>query len=141
MSWKLEEAVEYYRRQGAPADQSALKALLFEVQDNGGGSISSGLIPEIAQRLGVKENLVLAMIRRIPRLRLKEVHVLELCAGPNCGKHRALAEAAEKLTGGSVELRYIPCQRMCGKGPNIRYDGKLYHRADEMLLRKLLKNL
>jgi len=138
MNWNLEEAVEYYRRQGAPGDQSALTALLFEVQDNGGGSIPSDLVPRIAEKLGTRESLILALIRRIPRLRLREVHVLELCAGPNCGRHRALVDAAERLAGRAVELRYVPCQRMCGKGPNIRYDGKLYHRADEELLRKLL---
>ena len=37
-----------------------------------------------------------------------------------------------------VTLKTIPCQRMCGKGPNIRFDGKLYHKADEALLRQLL---
>lgn len=27
---------------------------------------------------------------------------------------------------------------MCGKGPNMKWDGKLYHRADEALLRSLI---
>jgi hypothetical protein len=28
--------------------------------------------------------------------------------------------------------------RLCGKGPNLRWDGTLHHKADEALLRKLL---
>ena len=27
--------------------------------------------------------------------------------------------------------------RMCGKGPNVKWDGQVYHQADEMLLRQL----
>ena len=30
--WNLEEAVSYYKKQGAPSDQSALVSLLREVQ-------------------------------------------------------------------------------------------------------------
>ncbi|MDO5151848.1 MAG: hypothetical protein Q4D50_00605 [Eubacteriales bacterium] len=38
MSWSLEEAIAYYRTQGAPGDQSALTGFLREVQrENGGG--------------------------------------------------------------------------------------------------------
>jgi hypothetical protein len=29
--------------------------------------------------------------------------------------------------------------RLCGKGPNIRWDGTLYHGADEALLKMLLE--
>ncbi len=137
MEWNIEEAVAYYKQQGAPADQSALTALLYEVQSNSGGSVPLHLIPRIAEGLGAKESLILALIRRIPRLRLGDTHLLEICAGPNCGKHTALAAAAEKLRSGKIAVRFIPCQRMCGKGPNIRWDGKLYHRADETLLREL----
>ena len=31
MEWNLEEALDYYRRQGAPGDQNALIALLKEI--------------------------------------------------------------------------------------------------------------
>ena len=137
MDWRPEEAVAYYKKQGAPSDQSALTALLFEVQQNSGGSIPQFLIPRIAEGLGTKESLILALIRRIPRLRLGDTHLLEICAGPNCGKHRALAAAAEKLQSERITVRFIPCQRLCGKGPNIRWDGQVYHRADEKLLREL----
>ena len=32
MSWDLQEAISYYRRQGAPGDQSAVLGLLKEIQ-------------------------------------------------------------------------------------------------------------
>lgn len=137
MEWSLDEAVAFYKKQGAPADQSALTALLFEIQSNSGGSIPAFQLPQIAGELGTKEGVLLALIRRIPRLRLGDKHLLEVCAGPNCGKHIALAAAAERLADDKITVRFIPCQRQCGKGPNIRWDGKLYHKADEKLLREL----
>lgn len=135
MTWSLEEAIAYYRRQGAPGDQSASIALLKEIQQEY-GHIPAPLLSSVAEFLGTKEGYFLALIRRIPSLRLADGACLELCAGPNCGKHTALAAFAESLPG--VTVRFIPCQRMCGKGPNIRWNGKLYHRADEALIRKLV---
>jgi len=135
----MSEAVSYYKKQGAPADQSALIALLKEVQAQCGG-IDPAHITSAAELLGVKESLLLALVRRIPSLRLTDRHVLELCAGPNCGKAVALAGFAEQLCREKgVTLRYIGCQRMCGKGPNLRFDGKIFHKADEKLLLELLK--
>ena len=138
MSWNLDEAIQYYKRQGAPSDQTALTGLLREIQQEQGGGIPVGLLPSVAQALGVRESFLLALIRRIPSLRLSDTHVLELCAGPNCGRHTALAAFAEKHKG-KVELKFVPCMRLCGKGPHIKFDGKLYHRADEALLRSLLE--
>lgn len=137
MQWNLEEAVSYYKRQGAPRDQTALTALLKEVQHEYGGSIPQGIIPTLARLCGTKESLLLALIRRIPSLRLDGSHVLEICAGPNCGKDAALAAAAEKLRGPNITVRFVPCMRLCGKGPNLRWDGRLYHGADIALLRQL----
>ena len=139
MNWKLEEAVSYYKRQGAPADQTALTALLKEVQQEYGGSIPQGIIPTLATLSGAKESLLLALIRRLPILRLGGRHVLELCAGPNCGRHAALAAAAEKLQSSRITVRFVPCMRMCGKGPNLKWDGTLYHQADEALIQRLVK--
>lgn len=135
----LEEIVEWYRRQGAPGDQTAVIELLRQVQRSFDGRIPRGAVDAVAEQLGIKPGLLLALIRRIPSLRLGDAHVLELCAGPNCGKHTALAKFAESLRSGSLTVRFIPCQRMCGKGPNIRYDGKLYHGATEELLKELTK--
>lgn len=136
----MDEIIEYYKKLGAPSDQQAVISLLREVQKAWGGSIPSAAVETIAEKLGTKPGLLLALIRRIPSLRLGEGHLLEVCAGPNCGKHTFLLAAAEKMVAGrkDVALKTIPCQRLCGKGPNIRFDGKLYHKADEALLRQLL---
>ncbi len=142
MNWNLEEATAYYKKQGAPADQSAVIALLREVQQENGGSIPRYTLSAIALGLGTREALLSALIRRIPSLRLADTHLLELCSGPNCGRHTALADLAEALCRDKgVTIRYVPCMRMCAKGPNIRWDGKLYHKADEALLRQLLQQL
>lgn len=142
MSWDLKEAVEYYGRQGAPGDQSVVISLLREVQRENGGSIPRSAPEEIAGLYGIKAGLLLALIKRIPSLRLADSHCLELCAGPNCGKRTELAALAEKLCKahpGKITLKFTPCMRLCGKGPNLRWDGKLYHQADEALLRRLLE--
>jgi len=140
MSWNFEEAVAYYKAQGAPSDQSVLVNLLREIQSENGGSIPKHIPAALGETLGVKETFILAVIKRIPSLRLADTHLLELCAGPNCGKNKALAASAEKLRdecGGAFALKYMPCMRMCGKGPNIRWNGTLYNGATEELLRTL----
>ena len=142
MRWNLEEAISYYKKQGAPSDQSAVISLLREVQQENGGSIPSYALTQIAESYGIKVSFLNAIIQRIPSLRLSDTHCLELCAGPNCGKHTALAalaEALQKSAPGNVTVKYVPCMRLCGKGPNLRWDGKLYHSADEALLRSLLQ--
>lgn len=137
MNWNLEEAIAYYKSQGAPADQTALVSLLKEVQLHHDGAIPTHIIPIIANACGVKENYLLAIIRRIPSLRSGDSHLLEICSGPHCSKHTALATFAEQLQRENLRVKSLPCMRMCGKGPNIRWDGQLYHKADEALLRKL----
>lgn len=97
MSWSIEEAILYYKKQGAPADQSALVNLLREVQNESGGSIPAWAAARIAGDYGVKETFLQAIIWRIPGLRIGDVHCMELCAGPNCGKHTALASLANEL--------------------------------------------
>jgi len=136
----MDEIVEYYRRQGAPGDQQAVIALLRELQTLYGGSIPPWVPNTVAEKLGTKPGLLLVLIRRIPSLRLGEGHLLELCAGRNCGKHAHLLKLAEELAAKrtDVTVKTIPCQRLCGKGPNLRFDGQLHHKADEALIRKLL---
>lgn len=135
----MEEMLTYYRKQGAPGDQTALVNLLKEVQALY-GAVPQWAVGTIAESYGIKESFILAVVKRIPSLRMQDAHLLELCAGPNCGKHTALAAAAEKLCKEKgVTLKFIGCQRMCGKGPNIKYDGKLYHKATEELIKELLK--
>ena len=140
MSWDINEAIGYYRSQGAPGDQSALRSLLAEIQAESGGAIPGYLLPRIAEELGTKESFLAAIIRRIPSLRLADHHILEICAGPNCSRRGQLAALAEEYRG-RVEVRFVPCMRRCGKGPNLRLDGRLYNSADGALLRKLMENL
>lgn len=141
MAWNLTEALNYYKKQGAPSDQNALAQLFLEVQQEYGGSVPKALLSEIAQELSVKETFLLALIRRMPRLRLDDGHLLELCAGPNCGKAAALAAKAEQLCTGKIRLKYVPCMRLCGKGPNLRLDGKLYHKATPEMLEQLISGI
>ena len=142
MAWELQEAIEYYRRQGAPGDQMALVSLLREVQQEGGGSLQPADVNIIAEAFHVKQTYLQAVIKRFPGLRLGNAHCLELCAGPNCSKRAALACFVEKQYGATpakFTLKYMPCMRLCGKGPNIKWDGKLYHGADEGLIRRLVE--
>ncbi len=140
MEFDLQEALDYYKKLGAPADQNALVGLLKEVQQAQGG-IPAYILSIISESYGIKEALLLALIRRIPSLRLADTHLLEICAGPNCPKRAKLAEFAEKTYGTrpGLTVRQVPCMRMCGKGPNIRFDGKLHNQASEELIRKLIE--
>ena len=143
MNWNLEEAISYYQTQGAPKDQTVLVNLLREIQQEHKGKIPAAVLEDIASAYEIKVTYLLAIIKRYPSLRLGESHTLELCAGPNCGKHAALAACAENLHtafGKAFILKFGPCMRMCGKGPNIKWDGNLYHKADEALIKKLLKD-
>lgn len=140
MSWEITEAVDYYRSQGAPGDQNALRNLLAEIQSESGGAIPAWLLSQAAELLGVKETFLTAIVRRIPSLRLQNVHLLEICAGPNCSRRGDLARLAEQYRG-RVEIRLVPCMRQCGKGPNLRFDGKHYNGADGQLLARLMDGL
>lgn len=143
MSWNLEEAISYYKTQGAPAEQAAVVSLLREVQQENAGGIPTWTVSQIAQAYAVRDSLLLAIIKRIPGLRLADSHCLELCSGPNCSKRAALAAFVESTYGTSPKgfsLKYTGCMRMCGKGPNIKWDGTLYHQASEELIRKLVEN-
>ena len=141
MAWDLTETIDWYKKQGAPRDQSAVMSLLREVQRECGGSIPQYALTAMAEGCGVKEGYFLALIKRIPSLRLGAGHSLELCGGPNCGKRTELAALAETLAkeNPNITLKFVPCMRLCGKGPNLRWDGKLYHKADEKLLRELIR--
>ena len=139
MSWNFEEALDYYRRQGAASDQNTLIALLKEIQGEL-GAIPVDVPAKIAEAYGLREPLVLALIRRIPSLRLSGGHCLELCAGPNCGKAASLADYAEQIAPKGVTVRRVGCMRLCGKGPNLRWDGKVYHQADRALIRRLMEH-
>lgn len=141
MSWNLNEAIQYYKNQGAPGDQTALTGLLREVQEEF-GAVPQWVLPEIAAAYSIKETYLQAIIKRIPSLRLENTHLLELCGGPNCSKRAKLAAFVENTYGANPKnftLRYTGCMRMCGKGPNLKWDGKVYNGADEALIQKLVE--
>ncbi len=143
MAWNLEEALDYYQKQGAPSDQSVLISLFREIQEEN-GSITNAAIAAAAQAYQVKETFLLALLKRIPSLRLEHTHSLELCCGETCRKGARLASFAEKAcknTKEKIEITHVGCMRQCGKGPNLRWDGVLYQQADEALLRGLIKKL
>lgn len=135
--WDLKEAAAYYKRQGAPGDQTALTAFLWELQQEHGGSIPPALLEPAARELGTKASLLLALIRRLPSLRLGQEQVLEVCGGPRCRGAAMAAQLEKKFP--NVQVRLVPCMRMCAKGPNVKLNGVLYHNADEALIQKLLK--
>jgi len=143
MIWSLEEAISYYQSQGAPQDQTALIGLLKEIQQENQGSIPPFALGPIAEKYKIKVTFLQALIKRIPSLRLGNMHTLELCSGRNCGKRTDLAAHAEKLhaaSGQKFTLKFVPCMRMCAKGPNIRWNGTLHHKGSIELLEKLLKD-
>ena len=141
MAWELEEALEYYGRQGAPSDQTMLVNLLKEIQKEQGG-ISMAAAAETAAYYGIKETFLLAIVRRYPSLRMKDSHCLEICCGPNCPRRADLSGFVEKTYGknpAGFTVKQSGCMRMCGKGPNIKWDGVLYSGADEKLIRSLVE--
>ena len=142
MAWDLEEAIGYYKSQGAPGDQNALLGLLREAQQENGGVIPAHVPAAAARAYGVKESFLLSLIRRIPSLRLSDRHVLELCCGKNCGrKNGELLRCAEAFRSDRLEIRQAGCMRLCAKGPNIRLDGTVHHGMDPVTLKKLLEAL
>ena len=141
MEWNLNEALQYYQKQGAPGDQTACLNLLKEIQREQ-GSIPRWMLAQAAEVWNTKEGLLLALVRRIPSLRLQDSHVLEVCSGPNCGKRTEIADFVEKTYGRKpkdFDFRFCNCMRQCGKGPNIRWDGTVYHAATPELVKKLIE--
>lgn len=144
MAWDLNEALSYYRTQGAPGNQSALTELLREIQRENRGSIPAWTVVRISEAYGIKESFLKAIIKRIPSLRLENTHCLVLCGGANCRKQASLIDFVESAYGPVPEkftVEYSGCMRMCGKGPNIKWDGEFYHQADEDLIRQLVEEV
>lgn len=141
MEWNLEEALAFYKKQGAPGDQTACLNFLKEVQKEQ-GAIPGWMITRAAEAWNTKAGLLLALVRRIPSLRLADSHLLEVCAGPNCGKRTEIADFVEKTYGREPKgftFRFCGCMRQCAKGPNIRWDGKVYHGATVELVKRLIE--
>ena len=143
----FQDALEYYREQGAPGDQQMLSALLREVQEMDGGVLRPHRLEAIAQSYETPPALLNALIRRIPSLRTAEApHRLEMCQ--TCAKNRELAAFVRREYGvesgrisqrGGFAFQLVNCMKNCKAGPSIRWDGTLYPRADERLLRELIE--
>ena len=70
MAWDLTETIDWYKKQGAPRDQSAVMSLLREVQRECGGSIPQYALTAMAEGCGVKEAKVkTSLFRTKERLR------------------------------------------------------------------------
>ena len=141
------EIIEHYRQQGAPGDQQMVIAMLREMQEEEGGVLSRQSLAQIAEAYAMKESLLSALIRRVPGLRSEEAaHRLEICGTCRAGAAlRAYVEETYRVRSGSVSeaggfaYRVTPCMKNCKNGPSIRWDGELYSRADEALLRRLIE--
>lgn len=145
-SHPINDLIEYYRQQGAPADQQMVIALLREAQEAEGGVLSHGALEQIAAAYGMKMSMLMAVVRRLPGLRYESVpHRLEICGTCRLGAalRRYIEETYRIKSGGASEAagfsyRVTPCMKNCKNGPSIRWDGQLYSRADEALLKKLI---
>lgn len=147
----FDEALAFYRNQGAPGNQQALVALLREIQDHSGGALPSGTLSELAQALQVRLSFLQAVVKRYPSLRLAEVpHRLELCGGPNCTRRSAAqlarqiestyaVRSGEACPAGGFCFQITGCMKHCGQGPNLKWDGKLYTGASMDTVRALIE--
>ena len=134
--------MKYYAEDGAPQDQNALIHLLRDVQEHSGGSVPREAVQEIAEYYDIKQSLILAVIKRVATLHLGgEGHCLEICGNPKCSRSRDLYEFAEKTYGKHPQgftIQRTGCMHACGKGPNIKWDGKQYSLATEDTIRSLV---
>ena len=144
----LQNLFEIYREQGVPQDQQMMIALLREVQEMTGGTLTEDVLRHVADAYGIKTSLLLALVRRVPGLRMAScAHRLEMCG--NCKQGAALRAWVEDTyrvkSGGSCEqagfsYHVTPCMKNCKNGPSVRWDGKLYSCADQKLLLSLIGN-
>ena len=143
----FEALLDYYRSQGAPADQQMLIALLREIQELNGNVLCPETVEQVADGLGVNVRLLNKLIDRIPSLHPAHApHTLQLCR--TCREARALAAFVEKEYGvqsggisrkGGFSFELVNCMKNCKAGPSLRWDGRLYPRADEQLVRRLVQ--
>ena len=141
----IREIIAYYQGQGAPQDQQMLIALLREAQDEMGGVLSQAVIEDIAQAMGMKSTMLLALIRRVPSLRMENAaHRLEVC-----GTCRAGAKLRDEIEhtygvksgaacGAGFSYHVTHCMKNCKNGPSIKWDGVLHSQADMRLVRALV---
>ena len=138
--------LSYYLSQGAPQDQQMLIALLREVQTLDGNLLRPETLEKIARGCDVDVRLLNALAIRIPSLHpAHSPHRLQLCR--TCQKARALAAFVEReyvVKNGGISqqgcftFELVNCMKNCKAGPSLRWDGVLYPRADEALVKRLV---
>ena len=111
--------------------------ITLELLDEYADLAAIGTVADVMQLTGENRAIVCRGL-----VRLADTHLLEICCGPNCPKRGDLAGFAEKTYGSrsGLSIKRVPCMRLCGKGPNVRFDGTLYHQADEKLIRRLVEH-
>lgn len=143
---EIREMIEYYRMQGAPQDQQMLISLLREAQEELGGLLSMDTLESISRAYGIRTTMLQAIIRRMPGLRLDDVpHRLEVCGTCRAGaKLRDFIERTYDVKSGGCSdagfaYRVTPCMKNCKNGPSLRWDGQLFSRADDALVKWLVE--
>ena len=136
----LNALLEDYRLRGAPEDQQLLIALLRDAQTALGGALTHTAVNQIARAYGVPPSMIMALIRRIPSLRLEDMlHRLEICQ--RCGAKLASKLDKQRLAARGVEVRMVPCMKNCKNGPSLKWDGELIPRAQVQQLADMLSRL
>ena len=144
---EIRAMIDDYRAQGAPQDQQMLIALLREAQEADGGLLRQETLDEIAGGYGLKNTMLLALIRLVPDLRMESAaHRLEVCGTCRAGaklrdeiERRYGVKSGAASRGAGFSYHVTPCMKNCKNGPSIRWDGKLHSHADMKLIRMLIE--
>lgn len=135
---------------GRTPDQTELVTIFRQIQTDCGGTIPDTIPTQLAKRLNMKESYLRAILKRYPSLRLADTpNRLEVCGGPNCSKkgNQALLAHLFQRWGavpggaskeGKFSLSICPCQKRCGEGPCVRFNGTLYPRCTPEALDRLI---
>ena len=141
--WNIDEAIAYYRDQGAPSDQQMLIALLREIQQET-GPLTQEVLSQVERAFGLSASMLPALIRRVPSLRLDaHPHRLELCQ--NCGRRLAVwVENEYGVKPGCAcdaygfTFQLTGCMKNCKASPSMKWDGVLYPKASEDTIRRVV---
>lgn len=144
----LAQEIEAAARRGAARDQVELVSLLRTAQAACGGVLYRDVVLEIAQALGLKVTFLEAVLKRYPSIRTDQApHVLTVCQGPNCARGGQLADFVRRtyqvepggVAGAGFRFQVSGCMKHCGSGPNVKWDGQVYHQMTPEALRRLVE--
>lgn len=127
-----QEIIEYYEAQRDAGSQDNIVALLREVQDVY-GYIPTEKTAAMAERLGIKEAVILKLIKLYPSFKKAPYsHWITVCTGTRCAEKGASAvfeavmKAVEAKGSGSFKIVMKECLKRCGTAPNLMVDGDSY---------------